>query len=312
MRGYVTGLALLLGMAGLTLAAGLHAEETRRLDVWPAKPPGEVGTIGPEQAKTKGETKTVTSLTNVTHPTITVYQPEVSKRQGVAIVVCPGGGYRNLAWDHEGEQVGRWLSGIGVTAAVLKYRVPRREGTPDSQPPIQALMDAQRTLSLVRTHAKEWGVDPSKVGVLGFSAGGHLGAWASTNADQRAYEAIDAVDEVSCRPDFAVLIYPGGVIKADTGEFATEIRVTSKTPPMFLAHATDDRVNAENSVQLYLKLKQAGVPTEMHLYAKGGHGFGIRPSPNPAATWPKRCEEWLVAQGILASVKERQASRTSK
>src|SRR5262249_40691305 len=152
-------------------------------------------------------------ITNVSKPTLSIHRPEKDRNSGVAIVVCPGGGYNMLAWDHEGEQVASWLNSIGVTAAVLKYRVPRRPGSPTDQPPVQAVMDAQRSVSLVRQHAEEWGLDAKRIGILGFSAGGHLGAWASTNADKRAYDSIDAADKVSCRPDFAVLVYPGGVVK---------------------------------------------------------------------------------------------------
>jgi acetyl esterase/lipase len=188
-----------------------------------------------------------------------------------------------------------------VTAAVLKYRVPRREGTPKGQPPVQALMDAQRALSLVRSKHDEWNLDAHKVGILGFSAGGHLGAWAATNPDQRSYETVDDADHASCRPDFAVLIYPGGVIRRGSDELTKEIRVAKDTPPMFLVHAHNDA--ADNSVHLYLALRKAGVPTEMHIYSSGGHGFGLRPTGKPSATWPARCEEWMRDQGILKPAK---------
>jgi acetyl esterase/lipase len=290
---------------GLILAFGVMpavraADAPRTLDVWPGPAPGEEGgSVGEEKVeRTDG---TIRSVTNVTKPTLTVYRPDHEDATDVAIVVCPGGGYNMLAWDHEGEQVARWLNSIGVTAAVLKYRVPRRPGAPRDQPPQQALMDAQRALSLVRGHADDWGVDPKRVGILGFSAGGHLSAWASTNSDRRAYESVDESDRASCRPDFAVVVYPGGVVKRGTDGLAPEIRVTSQTPPMFLTQAGDDRVGVENSVQLYLALKRAGVPAELHVYASGGHGYGLRPSDNPCATWPKRCEEWLRGQGILKS-----------
>lgn len=296
-------LGMLVALGGMSsLGAALGAPAVEALELWPSAAPGETGSIGEEQAKKKAD-GTVTSLTNVTRPTITVHRPDEAKNTGVAIVVCPGGGYRNLAWDHEGEQVARWLKEIGVTTALLKYRVPRRPGTADGQPPIQALMDAQRALSLVRSRAADWGIDPKRVGILGFSAGGHLGAWAATNPDRRSYSAIDAVDQVDCRPDFAALIYPGGVIKKGTDQLAPEIRVTSQTPPTFLVHASNDPGNPENSVQLYLALKRAGVPAEMHLYATGGHGFGMRQGPNPCSTWPQRCEDWLRSQGILKSQK---------
>jgi acetyl esterase/lipase/ubiquinone/menaquinone biosynthesis C-methylase UbiE len=272
------------------------------LDVWPGKVPGEVGTIGPEQAKTATQpdgTAVITSLTNVSKPTLTVCRPETSKNTGAAVLVFPGGGYNALAWDHEGEQVARWLNSAGIMAAVLKYRVPRREGTSKETPPIQALMDAQRAISLVRSKAAGWGVDPKRIGVLGFSAGGHLAAWSATNFDKRAYDKMDPSDEASCRPDFAVMIYPGGVVKAGTTELSPAIRVTPKTPPCFFAHAGDDRVSPENSVMMYLALKRAAVPAELHIYASGGHGFGLRPTGKPAATWPKRCEDWLRASGVI-------------
>lgn len=291
---------------GFLLAAGLatrapadDAAKPMVLDVWPDKAPGEDGAVGEEKAEKKGAEGVVTSITNVSKPTLTVYRPDRDKDTGTAVVVCPGGGYNVLAWDHEGEQVARWLSSNGVTAAILKYRVPRRPGSPKDEPPIQALQDAQRALSLVRSKADEWGIDPKRVGMLGFSAGGHLTAWAATNPDRRAYDALDEIDKTPCRPDFAVLVYPGGVVKKGSDQLAPEIRVTSQSPPMFLAHANDDPVSPENSALLYLALKRAAVPAELHIYAAGGHGFGLRPSKNPSSTWPSRCENWLRNQGLL-------------
>jgi acetyl esterase/lipase len=298
------GALFIIGLASLGVTADAPAPQSpgQTIELWPGKPPGETGTIGEEVAKTKDEggAKVITSITNVTRPTITVYRPSPGKNTGVAIVVCPGGGYTNLAWDHEGEKVAQWLNSIGVTAAVLKYRVPRREGTPKGQPPVQALMDAQRALSLVRSKADDWGVDSKRVGILGFSAGGHLGAWASTSYDKRSYEPVDAADKVDIRPDFAVLIYPGGAIAKGSEQLNPEIRITSQTPQTFLVHATGDP-GSENSVFLYLALKRAGVPVECHLYSKGGHGFGMRPSDMPYAGWIQRCEEWLRGQQILKS-----------
>jgi len=297
MRRTSLGLGLLLAMGLVTLSRA-DPPAPRTLNVWPGPPPGEEGSIGEEKAS-RNSSGTTTSLTNVTNPTLTVYRPDPEKDTGAAILVFPGGGYNSLAWDHEGEQVARWLNTIGVTGAVLKYRVPRRPGTPREVPPPQALMDAQRAVSLVRSKADDWGVDPKRIGVLGFSAGGHLAAWVSTNSDKRDYESIDKVDSVDCRPDFAVLVYPGGVVKRGTDQLAPEIRVTSQTPPMFFVHAGDDRVSPENSILLYLALKRAGAPAELHVYASGGHGFGMRPSPNPCATWPQRCEDWLRSQRLL-------------
>jgi acetyl esterase/lipase len=287
----------------LSIAPACMADATRTtLDVWPGKAPGEVGTVAEEQAKTAklpDGTTVITSLTNVSKPTLLVCRPEAAKNARVAVLVFPGGGYNNLAWDHEGEQVARWLNSMGVTAAVLKYRIPRREGAAKDMPPVQALMDAQRAISLVRSKAADWGIDARRIGVLGFSAGGHLAAWVATNFDKRAYAKIDAADEADCRPDFAVMIYPGGVVKRGTTELSPEIRVTPQTPPCFFAHANDDRVSPENSVAMYLALRRANVPAELHIYAAGGHGFGLRPTGKPCATWPQRCEEWLRDIGVL-------------
>ena len=289
------GLTFALALATAAMAADIPSSLV--LDVWPGPAPGENGQIGEEKVTKKGDT--VTSVTNVTKPTLTVSRPPADKNTGVAVLVFPGGGYNNLAWDHEGEQVARWLNSVGVTAAILKYRVPRRPETPRGESPVQALMDAQRAISQVRSHAAEWGVDPKKIGVLGFSAGGHLAAWAATNPDKRSYETVDAADQASCRPDFAVLIYPGGVLKRGGSELRDEIRINSQSPPTFLAVASDDTGPAEASAAIYLALKRAGVPAEMHIYAAGGHGFGMRSTGRPAATWPKRCEEWMRDQGIL-------------
>jgi acetyl esterase/lipase len=297
------GLSLVLGLAGSLRAA--DEPKPVIVDLWPGQPPGDEPSVKDtfkEEKITRGrDGKAIVGITNITKPTLTVYRPDKAIDTGAAIVVCPGGGYNALAWDHEGEQVARWLNSIGVTSVILKYRVPRRPGHPNGPPP-QALMDAQRAMSLVRSKAGEWGIDPTRIGILGFSAGGHLGAWASTNADKRSYETIDDVDKVDCRPDFAVLIYPGGVLKRGTTELSPEIRVSDKTPPTFFAHANDD--NPESSLYLYLALKKAKVPVEIHTYNSGGHGFGLRPTGKPAATWPKRCEEWLADRGIIKANKK--------
>ena len=300
MRTTALGLGMALTLAlGAALPAPARADDAPKptvIDVWPGPAPGENGASVGDEKETRKNDK-VTSLTNVSKPTLSVYRPAADKNTGAAILVFPGGGYTNLAWDHEGEQVAHWLNSIGVTAAVLKYRVPRRAGTPRGEPPQQALMDAQRALSIVRGKASDWGVDPKRVGVLGFSAGGHLGAWVSTNSDKRSYEAVDDSDKAGIRPDFAVLIYPGGVIKRGSDQLAPEIRVTSETPPTFLVHATND--SSENSALLYLALTRAGVPAELHIYSTGGHGFGMRPGTQPYASWHHRCEEWLKTLGVL-------------
>jgi len=225
---------------GAVLAAPAVAADPPTFDLWPGAVPGEKGNIGAEmrQPPKAGENPPVVRLTNVTKPTVTVYKPAKEKDTGAAVVIAPGGGYTILAYEHEGTQVAEWLQSIGVTGVLLKYRVPRRPDAPKGEPPVWALQDAQRAMSLTRSKAAEWGIDPKRIGMLGFSAGGHLTAWTATNPDKRAYDAIDDVDKVSSRPDFAVLIYPGGMIDRQSKDrLAPEIRVSKETPPCFLTVA---------------------------------------------------------------------------
>ena len=289
----------ILCLSVLFLAATAVAAEPLVLDVWPGKtPPGDATVLGPEKylEENPGERK-VARLTNVTQPTIAVYQAPAEKATGAAVVICPGGGYHILAMDLEGTEVAEWLNSIGVTAVVLKYRVPKRPNQPQHQAPLQ---DAQRAMSLVRSMASEWKLDPKKIGILGFSAGGNLAALTSMHYESRAYDKLDDVDETSCRPDFAILVYPAYLVNKEGTELAPEVKITSQTPPMFFAHAADARLLAESSVLTYLELNRAGVEgSELHLYARGGHGFGLPPSTDPVSTWPKRCEEWLKTRGIV-------------
>jgi acetyl esterase/lipase len=294
MRHAMLGLGLLI-FSDAAVAAEPPAPVV--LDVWPGSAPGEVGTI-PAEGYIDEQPPGVKRLANVSHPTLTIHRPTPEKDTGASVVICPGGGYYILAIDLEGDEVAAWLNSIGVTGIVLKYRVPRREGTPPNKQPIQPLMDVQRAVRMVRGHASEWKLDPHRVGVLGFSAGGHLSAAACTRHEEAVYPATDDVDKLDARPDFAVLVYPGGMENLDNPENPAT-RVTPKTPPMFLAHAGDDPVSSMNSVNVYAALKKAGVPAELHIYAKGGHGFGLRPSDNPCSTWPKRCEEWMRSMKLL-------------
>lgn len=279
-------------------------------DLWPGPAPGEKGDVGEEKATgpKSGEKGPVRQITNVSRPAVTLYRPAKDRDTGAAVVIAPGGGYNNLAWEHEGTMVGEWLRSVGVTGVLLKYRVPRRPGTPASTPPPGALQDAQRAIRLTRSRAKEWSIDPNRVGMLGFSAGGHLTAWAATNPDTKSYDPIDDADRLSARPDFAVLIYPGGLIdRATRDRLSPEIRVTKATPPCFLAVAYADSGPLDGSLKMLQALKAAGVPAELHVYATGGHGFGMRPGDRPHAAWPKRCEEWLQDQGFLSPAKARAA-----
>jgi acetyl esterase/lipase len=287
---------LALALVALLLNGVVFADPPQPVDVWPGKAPGEKEGLGDEKTTSHkhGDTP-IRIVENVSRPTLAVYRPTPDKDTGAAVLICPGGGYHVLAIEHEGEQVATWLNSLGVTGIVLKYRVPRRKDQPAHQAPLQ---DAQRALSLLRARHKEWGIDPLRLGILGFSAGGHLAAAATTNYDRRAYEPIDEIDKVSCRPDFAVVIYPGYLVGKD-GQLSPEIRVTAETPPCFLVHADDDKLSAENSVAMYLALHKAHVPSELHVYTSGGHGFGIIASDHPSSTWAQRCADWMKGRGYL-------------
>ncbi len=264
--------------------------------LWPAGAPGAKG--GEEADK----------------PTLTIYLPPRDKATGAAVVICPGGGYGNLAMDHEGHQVAQWLNSNGVAGFILKYR---HRGTGYGHP--APLRDAQRAIRLVRSRANEWGVLPDRIGIMGFSAGGHLASTAGTHFDKGKPDAADPIDRSSCRPDFMILVYPvislaepfshGGSRRnllgtqpaADLVEnLSNEKRVTPETPPTFLLHTDQDSgVPAENSVYFYLALRRAKVPAEMHIYAKGPHGFGLGKKGEPVSTWPDRCVDWMRGLGLL-------------
>jgi acetyl esterase/lipase len=236
----------------------------------------------------------------VSRPTMTVYSPQ-ERNTGAAIVVFPGGGYNVLAIDLEGTEVCEWLTAKGITCVLLKYRVPCVKVGPyrDCQ---TALQDAQRTVGLVRAQAARWHIDPQKIGVLGFSAGGHMVVAMSTHFEKRLYPAVDAADTESCRPDFAVALYPGHLAIPEK-DFALnpDIQVTRRTPPTFLLQAEDDPVDpVENSLVYYSALRKAGVPAEIHVYVKGGHAFGLRPTASPITRWPQLVEAWLTTIGMIS------------
>lgn len=281
------------------------------LDVWPGKPADDdAGTIGPErffQLKVKGKPYTVGGkptrwLTNVTRPTLTVYRPAREKDTGAAVLICPGGGYHNLGWDVEGEEVAAWLNSLGVTGIILKYRCPRRPGDVKGEPAPGPLKDAQRAVSLVRSKAKEWGIDPKRIGMIGFSAGGHLVGATATSFEKRTYKPLDAIDRISCRPDFGIMAYSGYLKRKDRDELASSLHIPAGTPPIFLVHASDDTISeVGHSVVMYLALKRAGVPAELHVYATGGHGFGVREVGHPCSTWKRTCADWMRQLGVLES-----------
>jgi acetyl esterase/lipase len=306
-------LSMLFGATGLDRAA--EAPEWQpsaghtQLPIWPGKVPDAVPVKGSEVAAPDTESlvagKPWLAVGKVSRPTMTVYSP-AGKNTGAAVVVFPGGGYWILAIDLEGTEVCDWLTSRGITCVLLKYRVPGEGLSPRSgaypKSPV-ALEDAQRTVGLVRFHAAEWHIDSHKIGVLGFSAGGHLVAAISTHFKKRLYPAVDAADHESCRPDFAVALYPGHMLENTSEPFTLNpyVPVTRKTPPTFLLQAEDDPIDdVENSMVYFAALKKAGVPVEMHLYAQGGHAFGLRPTKFPITGWPRLVEAWLETIGMVA------------
>ena len=285
-----------------------------QLPIWPGVAPDAQPAAGPEDIDIDKDEwiggRHVIAVRNVSQPTMTVYSPK-EKNTGAAVVVFPGGGYQILAIDLEGTEVWDWLTSKGITCVLLKYRVPNSGHHWDMQlnryvnpKAPMALQDAQRTIGLVRLHATEWHIDPHKIGVLGFSAGGHMVAQASTHFE-RAYSAVDAADKESCRPDFAVALYPGHLWNWDdkqkfelNPDIAT--RINRETPPTFILYAEDDHVdNVNHGLVYYIALKDAGVPVEMHLYAKGGHAFGLRRTELPITEWPQLVETWLRSIGVI-------------
>jgi acetyl esterase/lipase len=236
----------------------------------------------------------------VSQPTMTVYSP-VGRNTGAAVVVFPGGGYNVLAIDLEGTEACDWLTSKGIICVLLKYRVPCVKSGP-YQDCRTALQDAQRAVGLVRFHAARWHIDPHKIGVLGFSAGGHMVAAMSTHFEKRLYPAVDAADTASCRPDFAIALYPGHLAVRERGFVLNpDIQVARRTPPTFLVQAEDDPTDpVENSLAYYAALRKAGIPAEMHVYVKGGHAFGLRRTTSPITDWPELAEKWLETIGMIS------------
>ena len=297
--------ALLLLLAAFHLPLTIAtAAEPLFLNVWPATPPGDTATLPPEADLTKATDKLIAGrriikLGNVTTPQLAVYRPAKANDTGAAVIICPGGGFSILAYDLEGTEVAAWLNTLGVTGIVLKYRVPARDKT---QPWVAPMQDAQRAVSLVRAHAAEWGLDPARIGILGFSAGGTTAACTALVVADRSYPTLDANDTFSCRPDFTLLIYAGGFVDRDptTLKLQPGFAITKATPPMFLVHAFDDGVPVQNSLLLAAELKKAGGSAEVHVYDTGGHGYGLRTvADQPVTTWPARAAEWLARRGLL-------------
>lgn len=265
--------------------------------LFPKGAPGEVAKLT-EKSSSEGDKiggEPVLRMTDVSEPTITIYRAPDEVASGAAMVVCPGGGYNILAYDLEGTEICEWLNNIGVTAVLLKYRVPRREGREKHAAPLQ---DVQRAIGYVRAHAEKLDIDPNRIGVMGFSAGGHLSAMVSNNFAERTYPAVDAADKVSCRPDFCLLVYPA-YLSGDKFQLAPELKVSSATPPTMLIQAEDDNPHIYSSLFYYYALKEAGVPAWMHLYSKGGHGYGLRDTGAAVNEWPDRVEDWFREIGVI-------------
>jgi acetyl esterase/lipase len=297
------GLGLAVGQVSWQPSAG-HTQ----VPIWPGVVPDARPIDGPEisgmvvdanGSKHLVGGKPWVYVDRVSQPTMTVYSP-VGSNTGAAVVVFPGGGYTVLAIDLEGTEVCDWLTPKGVTCVLLKYRVPCVKSGPyrDCR---TALEDAQRTMGLLRFRAAQWHIDPHKIGVLGFSAGGHMVAALSTHFERRLYPTVDAADSESCRPDFAIALYPGHLARDRDFALNPDIRVTSRTPPTFLVQAEDDPVDpVENSIVYHAALRKSGIPAEMHLYVKGGHAFGLRRTSSPITGWPELAETWLASIGMVS------------
>lgn len=276
-----------------------------QVPIWPGAIPDPLPNAKPESLGPPPDREWWPRVNDVSVPTMTLYAPE-GRNTGVAVVVFPGGGYQFLAMDSEGTEICDWLTSRGVTCVLLKYRVPDSGPTMKEghgyYPKVQtALQDAQRTLGLVRLHAAEWRIDSGRIGVMGFSAGGHLAAAVSARFTQRTYLPVDDADKLSCRPDFAILAYPGHLWTPGTElTLRSDIPVRPGMPPTFILHAEDDPIDpVKHSLTYYAALQRAGVPVEMHLYAKGGHAFGLRAANLPVGEWPRLVERWLRAIGML-------------
>lgn len=292
-----------IGIVGALLfvvAGPISAGEPMIVDLWPEKPPGYQMTGGPEKDTSTAESRAVAGrsvirLGHVSVPQLHVYPAAEATRNGTAVVICPGGGFSILAWDLEGTEVAQWLNSLGITAAVLKYRVPTREAETDWVPPVQ---DAQRAIRWLRANREKWSIDAEKIGIMGFSAGGKTAAMTAVSGKTGLYQSIDKTDEQSPRPDFQMLIYPAYLVD-EPGKLRPEVTIDETSPPAFLVHAQDDPVTNLSSVKYFLALDAADVPAELHIYQSGGHGYGLRETEQPVTDWPDLCEDWLRLRELI-------------
>ncbi len=284
-------------LALLAMSASIHAAPLEPIPLWPQGVPGEADLKLPDESiELKGDYQ-IQIMSNVSQPTLTVYP--AANPNGAAVIVCPGGGYNILAYSHEGTEICEWLNSLGVTAGLLKYRVPRREGLEKHAAPLQ---DAQRAIGLMRSRAAEWKVDPARVGILGFSAGGHLATMALTSDGTRSYEADPAIDAASPVPDFAILVYAAYLLDEKNPDvLSPEVKVTAQTPPAFLVIAHDDKKFVEGNARFYIEMLRQDRACELHIFAKGGHGFGFKNTPEEIRQWPALAGKWMEAQGLFGA-----------
>jgi acetyl esterase/lipase len=285
---------LMLTLVTMFVTSTLNAAEPQVINLWPGQPPGETKELPPEVDTTKPtdnliDGRRLMRIGNVSTPTLTVYPAPADQATGASVVICPGGGHHILAWDLEGTEVAEWLNSIGVTAFVLKYRVPSRAEGGNEPRWRAAVQDAQRALSLVRSRAKEFAIDPERMGIMGFSA----------VFEDRTYDHRDAAEEMPQRPAFAGLIYAAGVVDRETRVKHDYVKITTNTPPMFIVHTYDDFVPVENPLVIFQELKRAGVYAELHIYSEGGHGYGLRETHQPVTTWQHRMADWMRVKGWL-------------
>lgn len=292
----------------LCCAAAVSAAEPMVVTLWPDAPPGPAVDLPAEADQTKPSDpliagRRIIKLGNVTTPQLVIHRPAPERDTGASVVICPGGGYHILAWDLEGTEVAAWLNELGVTGLVLKYRVPFRD--PENRG-LAGLQDAQRALSLARHRAGEWKLDPARVGILGFSAGGDIAGRTVFRAGARQYSPVDAADAASCRPDFLVMVYGAGFADKEAGTLKPDLSLSTPPPPAFFVHAWDDFVDVRNPLALASEWKRAGGTAEVHVFPTGGHGYGLRPvEGQPVTRWADLCGQWLKATGMLKPVTAR-------
>jgi acetyl esterase/lipase len=270
-----------VSVLGVSVAA---FAEPQAIPVWPEGKIPLKTSDAPEKVNPSKDD--IVRITDVNVPSLTVFLAKDAGKPSPAVVICPGGGYGILAWNHEGTELAEWLNGQGISAFVLKYRVPGNQRD-------AALCDAQRAMGLVRSKAQAFNIDPARLGIMGFSAGAHLSARASTNFGKRFYEPVDEIDALPCRPDFSLIIYPAYLFQKGGFELAPEITVTPQTPPAFILQAENDKPYVDSSLAYFIALKAAGVPAELHIYPDGGHGYGLRKRGSSTDAWGGLAEAWL-------------------